>query len=116
MADTDLEHELVSGYDYNSEACLACHPTGEADEAIDHNATAFPLTGAHTTTDCASCHIDGYAGTSTVCADCHMVDFNNSTNPNHQTVGICGQVAQRSFLHIRRCDLADDVGIVEGGF
>ena len=46
--ETNNQHQTVSGYSYNSSACLACHPTGEADGAFDHNSTNFPLTGAHT--------------------------------------------------------------------
>ncbi|MBK8501797.1 MAG: hypothetical protein IPL46_06065 [Saprospiraceae bacterium] len=91
--DTDTKHEGISGYNYSSEACLACHPVGSADGAFDHNATNFPLTGAHTTVECASCHINGYAGTSTLCVDCHTIDFNQTTNPNHAAIGISNDCA-----------------------
>ncbi len=86
--DTDQVHISVSGYHYDDGACLACHPTGDGDMAFDHNMTAFPLTGAHRTTDCAKCHINGYTGTSTVCVDCHQTNFNQASNPSHTDLGL----------------------------
>ncbi len=85
--ETDEEHDDVSGYVYNSPACLACHPTGDG-EGFDHNLTAFQLTGAHITTDCISCHANGYTGTPTDCASCHTTDFQQSVNPNHGAIGL----------------------------
>ncbi|MBK8701253.1 MAG: hypothetical protein IPN29_17615 [Saprospiraceae bacterium] len=86
--ETDNSHVSVAGYVYNSPACLACHPTGDADVIFDHNTTMFPLTGSHTMVDCISCHAAGFQGTSTVCADCHLSDFNGAINPNHQVLGL----------------------------
>ncbi len=85
---TDNEHQGVSGYTYQSDACFTCHPTGTADGAFDHNTTSFPLTGAHTAVECTSCHADGYMGTSTVCVDCHQADFNQASDPSHQTLSL----------------------------
>ncbi|MCB9350832.1 MAG: hypothetical protein H6573_25485 [Lewinellaceae bacterium] len=85
---TDNEHAGVGGYVYDNTACLACHPTGDADAVFDHNMTAFPLTGGHTTADCLDCHASGYAGTSTDCASCHTTDFNQTANPNHNALGL----------------------------
>lgn len=85
MAD---EHQGISGYQYNSPACLACHPDGTSSGAFNHSGTNFPLTGAHTTIDCSACHENGYSGTSTNCADCHGDDYNQTTNPNHNGLGI----------------------------
>ena len=90
---TDDEHTGISGYDFNSDACLACHPTGSAEGAFDHNSTDFPLTGAHTTTECTACHASGYAGTSTLCVDCHTIDFNQAANPNHASLGLSNDCA-----------------------
>jgi len=86
--ETDDFHVGVPSYQYEDNACLACHPTGDADIAFDHNTTDFPLTGAHITVDCIECHADGFEGTSTACVDCHTVDYNNTTNPNHTAIGI----------------------------
>jgi len=86
--DTDEEHGDVGGYAYNSPACYECHPTGSAEGSFDHNSSGFPLTGAHLTTPCLDCHENGYNGTPTICLACHEEDFNLSTNPNHNGIGI----------------------------
>ena len=86
--ETDDEHVGVGGYVYDDFACLACHPTGESSGAFDHNATAFPLTGAHLDLDCLECHSNGFPGTPIDCNACHMDDFNASVNPNHSSLGI----------------------------
>jgi mRNA-degrading endonuclease YafQ of YafQ-DinJ toxin-antitoxin module len=83
QADMNDEHGEVQGYIYNSQACLECHPTGSGEGSFNHNTSNFPLTGAHTSTDCIDCHSAGYGGTTTVCSDCHIADFNQSINPNH---------------------------------
>lgn len=86
--ETDQNHSTVSGYSYESSACLVCHPTGDAGDVFDHNTTNFPLTGAHTMVDCNQCHANGYAGTPTQCSACHTNDYNASSNPNHTALGI----------------------------
>jgi hypothetical protein len=88
QADMDNEHSGVSGYEYNSPACLGCHPTGNA-AGFNHNTSPFPLTGAHATTPCTSCHPGGYANPpSMVCFDCHTNDYNQTVNPNHTAINI----------------------------
>jgi hypothetical protein len=70
--------------------CQQCHTTTAWSPAtFDHNTfTKFPLTGAHVTVPCASCHVNGrFAGTPTDCASCHITDFNKTTNPNHVQAG-----------------------------
>jgi hypothetical protein len=81
--------------------CAVCHSTTAWQPAsFNHNLTQFPLTGAHTSVPCASCHINGvYAGTPTDCYSCHKTDYNNVTNPNHvaahfpTTCGTCHTTA-----------------------
>ena len=64
--------------------CRICHNTTDwGDANFDHNLTAFALTGAHRTVDCASCHTAGYTGTPTACVACHQDNFDNTTDPNH---------------------------------
>ncbi|MDA3818061.1 MAG: hypothetical protein PF486_11840, partial [Prolixibacteraceae bacterium] len=86
--DMDSEHRGTVGYSYNSTSCYACHPTGNEGSSFNHNATAFPLIGEHTTVDCASCHTQGYAGTPTECDACHNEDFMSAQEPNHVNAGI----------------------------
>ncbi len=53
--------------------CAQCHSTdGWQGASVDHNLTAFPLTGAHAGVGCASCHGSGiFQGAPTDCASCH---------------------------------------------
>jgi len=84
----DSEHRGTSGYSYKSISCYACHPQGNKSGAFNHNATSFPLTGAHTKADCASCHLSGFSGTSTECNACHQKNFTEAQTPNHTKAGI----------------------------
>jgi hypothetical protein len=64
--------------------CVDCHSTTAWQPAtFDHNTTQFPLTGAHSSTTCQSCHSSGYTNTPTDCYACHTTEYNNTTNPNH---------------------------------
>ena len=64
-----------------------CHNTNNWLETnFNHNNTNFPLTGAHTSVDCSSCHTNGFSGTSTQCYSCHSGNYNNTTNPNHSSL------------------------------
>lgn len=68
--------------------CASCHTENSwSPVTFDHNATNFPLTGAHATVECLSCHANGYAGTPTECQSCHTTDFNQTLNPKHQALG-----------------------------
>ncbi|MEI6434536.1 MAG: hypothetical protein WCP32_06805 [Bacteroidota bacterium] len=80
------DHKEVGGYAYNSPACFACHPTGSKEGTFNHAASAFPLTGAHSTTECQKCHVTGFKGTPSACFSCHAPDYNKSVNPNHATL------------------------------
>jgi nitrate/TMAO reductase-like tetraheme cytochrome c subunit len=65
--------------------CTICHTTAAWTPSIfDHGKTSFPLTGAHTSVQCANCHISGvYAGTPKDCYSCHSSEYRNTTDPNH---------------------------------
>ncbi|HEX4954157.1 MAG TPA: hypothetical protein VF017_12265 [Thermoanaerobaculia bacterium] len=65
-------------------ACQSCH--GEAawhPASFDHNATSFPLRGAHQAVACLDCHASGYNGTPTDCFSCHQADFTGADDPPH---------------------------------
>ncbi|MCB1161216.1 hypothetical protein KDL67_00865 [bacterium] len=81
---TDPNH-AAAGFDTE---CMRCHNTKAWEPAtFDHNATDFPLTGAHATTSCLECHGSGYAGTPTSCYACHQSDFENTNDPDHVASG-----------------------------
>ncbi len=69
--------------------CNLCHNTTQWQGAVfDHSTTGFPLTGAHTSVQCANCHVGGkYAGTPTDCYSCHRTEYQSVTNPNHVAAG-----------------------------
>ncbi len=69
--------------------CATCHSTTAWQPAtFDHSTTKFPLTGAHVSVACNSCHVNNnYQLVYTACAQCHQNDFNTTTNPNHVTSG-----------------------------
>jgi hypothetical protein len=92
--DMDDEHKDVGGYIYESMACFECHPTGSSDEVFDHNASAFPLTGAHVGADCMNCHSNGFEGTPTDCFSCHESVFIESLNPAHNDLGLSEECAE----------------------
>jgi hypothetical protein len=69
------------------QTCQQCHNTTSWGSANwDHSSTGFALTGAHTTLQCALCHINNnYSLTSanTTCVSCHLPDYQKTTEPNH---------------------------------
>ena len=73
--------------------CTLCHSTSTwLNATFNHNTTTFPLTGAHVTVPCATCHTDNYAGTlPTTCYGCHQKDYASTATiagvPNHVTGG-----------------------------
>ena len=87
------ENEFNNALDHLTQSfpmeCEICHNSVTwIETTFDHNATNFPLTGAHISSDCSDCHASGYTGISTECSSCHQTDFDNSTNPSHQTLGL----------------------------
>ena len=69
--------------------CRRCHsPRAWTTNAFNHDATRFPLTGAHRGLACASCHGGGvYAGKDPNCVACHRANYDATTNPNHAVLG-----------------------------
>lgn len=65
--------------------CTICHSTTAwSPSTFNHSNTPFPLTGAHTSVACTSCHVNNvYAGTPTDCYSCHKQAYQTTTNPNH---------------------------------
>jgi len=68
--------------------CQTCHTmTAWRPASFDHSRTRFPLTGAHASEPCSSCHQSGYTGTPTQCYACHADDYRATRDPNHAAAG-----------------------------
>ena len=65
--------------------CALCHTrTAWNPSTLDHDLTAFPLTGSHASTSCGECHVNGeYQVTPTDCWSCHQTNFDESADPDH---------------------------------
>ena len=70
-------------------SCQMCHSTsGWKPSSFDHSKGTFPLTGAHSSVTCASCHVGGnYTSLPTACSGCHIALFKATKDPNHVTLG-----------------------------
>nr|MDA3817859.1 cytochrome c3 family protein [Prolixibacteraceae bacterium] len=63
--------------------------SGWSPSQFNHATTGFELSGGHAQINqCSECHIGSLENTSPECNACHNDDFNQSANPNHQTLGI----------------------------
>ena len=73
---------------FAASACASCHnTTAWSGASFNHAGTSFPLTGAHTTASCMSCHADGvYNGKPTSCESCHLSTYNSAV-PDHRAAG-----------------------------
>ena len=71
--------------------CNLCH-SGSATTwggKFDHSATLFPLTGAHVTVQCMTCHKNNvFKGLPANCYSCHAADYAATTTPPHQVSGL----------------------------
>lgn len=72
-----------------STACATCHTTTAwTGGTFDHNTSAFPLTGAHRTVACNSCHANSvYRGHASNCAACHQANYAATSKPPHASSG-----------------------------
>ncbi|MFI5253007.1 MAG: hypothetical protein ACHQQQ_11320 [Bacteroidota bacterium] len=70
-----------------SQDCTICHnTTAWSPASFDHNTTHFPLTGAHVSVPCQTCHTNGnFQLVYTNCYQCHSANFTGALNPNHVT-------------------------------
>ena len=68
-----------------SHDCTKCHSTAAWNPiTFDHAVSRFSITGAHRTTSCQSCHLNGdYRLHYVDCYQCHQTQFEQSANPNH---------------------------------
>lgn len=70
-------------------SCADCHSDGQWKGArFDHNATRFPLSGAHVAARCSGCHADGlFRGQVTDCVSCHRARYEATAAPPHGPAG-----------------------------
>jgi hypothetical protein len=69
--------------------CELCHSTTNwTSSTFNHQTTQFPLTGAHTTVTCNSCHTNGFGAIPTTCVSCHQANYNSTSNPSHTALSL----------------------------
>ncbi len=73
--------------------CETCHTQIAWVPSTFNHTTVYPLTGAHIPLTCTQCHTSGYINTPNTCAGCHQNTYNQTTNPNHNTIGISNDCA-----------------------
>ena len=83
---------------------------GELPENFNHDATSFPLVGAHRQLQCSQCHLGGkYKGLPTTCENCHNGQMADGKPQNHvmttQSCNVCHAVLAWSPATFRH-DLA----------
>ncbi|MEI6274635.1 MAG: hypothetical protein WCP08_01535 [Prolixibacteraceae bacterium] len=86
-----VQYDGAPGHKLNgySTDCTKCHSQNNwLATSFDHTTTRFPLTGAHTSVLCSTCHVNGYAGTPTACSSCHLPVYTSSQLPGHVAAGI----------------------------
>jgi len=84
LASTAPDH-VASGF---PRTCEGCHSTRAWSPAAFGDHSSWPLTGAHVSTACESCHAGGvYAGTPRECVDCHRPDYDLTSDPPHLASG-----------------------------
>ena len=105
-------HEDTHRGQFESVSCDTCHGDTAWSPAtgFEHDATAFPLTGAHVEAPCADCHVpeaDGFVpfrGVPSSCVDCHEDThrgrFGNDCASCHST-GSWSDVRTDTFDHRR---------------
>jgi hypothetical protein len=86
-------------------ACETCHRATDAGwQQGTYAHTTWALVGAHTSPDCATCHVNNvYAGLPSECVSCHLQDYQQAQNPNHAAAGFpttcetCHRVSDTSW-------------------
>jgi hypothetical protein len=84
IATTNPQHSL-SNFPTD---CSRCHSLAPKWTPATFDHSFFPLTLGHASVNCIDCHVGGnYTTTPTDCYACHQTKYNNTTNPNHKTIG-----------------------------
>ena len=86
----------TAGAPFAAANCSTCHNTITWTTAtFDHSTTGWPLTGVHSTTPCANCHLNNnynFTAANTDCYSCHQSEWNSTATlggavPNHAAAG-----------------------------
>jgi len=86
LTNSSVPNHVTAGF--VSATCASCHTTSSWSGAVfNHNATKFPLTGAHTTVACNLCHLSS-TPPPLDCASCHTAQWQSTATmggsvPNH---------------------------------
>jgi hypothetical protein len=67
-------HEFITGFQWRSNACFNCHPTGWEAPILpaDHSLKYFPIqSGSHDTLLCIDCHTSPSTAKTFTCTSCH---------------------------------------------
>jgi len=95
----DYDSSPYPGHETFPTTCDHCHNT-LAWKPASPVAHPFPLTGAHATTSCFSCHVGNppvYQGTPKDCVGCHQADYDSSPYPGHQNFPTTCQKCHSTF-------------------
>ncbi len=85
---TNNPPHLAAGFPQDCTLCHGSSATNWTSATFNHTTTGFALTGAHTSLQCAQCHVNNnYSLTSGACWNCHQTDYNGTTNPPHKAAG-----------------------------
>jgi hypothetical protein len=88
-----------------STTCQACHSMDSwLGAKFDHNATGFPLTNAHATVPCLSCHVNNNYHLQIALNDCgnvgcHLTTWQKTNNPVHSAAGSAFAAANCAVCH-----------------
>ncbi len=105
-----VPNHVTAGFPTTAAQCASCHPiTTWAAGTFDHSSTGFPLTNAHASVACSSCHINNNYTLNTAPTDCGNAGCHLNTNygggwqgtnaPPHSTAGAAFAVANCTNCH-----------------
>jgi len=87
-AATKAPNHQASGFPTTCDTCHRASDSAWTQGRFDHAQIGFPLAGRHSTTTCASCHVNNvYRGTSRACSGCHLPLYQRTTSPSHVAAG-----------------------------
>jgi hypothetical protein len=86
---TDPQHNGITGYQFATNACLTCHPSGGPAGTVDHE-PFFPIAAgaAHAAVACGDCHLSSTDRSVVGCRECHVSTYGaTAIFDDHRHVG-----------------------------